>query len=357
MKILIDIGHPAHVHYFKNFIKIMIKRGHQFLVIAREKDCTNYLLKALNIDFLTRGKGAKSLIGKLLYLFKGDFIMIKNGYKYKPDLLISFGSAYAAHTSKLLGIPHIAFDDTEHAKFEHLMYVPFTDCIITPKSFKKDFGSKHIRFHGTMDIAYLHPKYFQLNNKDLEEYKLENKTFFILRFVDWTASHDRGHYGFSYEGKINLINLLSKFGSIIISAEGYIPKEFRNFLYKGDPLNIHNFLHYAQMFIGESGTMATEAAILGTPSIVVNSSAKNFGVFEFVSKFGNLFYYNNEYEAIDKINRLLNTGNLKAISNSNANNFINQCINLTDFMVWFVENYPKSFKEMKENPEYQYNFR
>jgi len=27
MKILIDIGHPAHVHYFRNFIKMMESNG------------------------------------------------------------------------------------------------------------------------------------------------------------------------------------------------------------------------------------------------------------------------------------------------------------------------------------------
>ena len=32
-------------------------------------------------------------------------------------------------------------------------------------------------------------------------------------------------------------------------------------------------------------------------------------------------------------------------------------INLTSFMVWYIENFPESFKEMKENPDVQYNFK
>jgi len=32
-------------------------------------------------------------------------------------------------------------------------------------------------------------------------------------------------------------------------------------------------------------------------------------------------------------------------------------IDVTAFMVWFVENYPESAKIMKENPEYQWSFR
>ena len=35
----------------------------------------------------------------------------------------------------------------------------------------------------------------------------------------------------------------------------------------------------------------------------------------------------------------------------------NDTINPTDFLIWFVENYPESKKIMKENPDYQYIFR
>jgi hypothetical protein len=36
---------------------------------------------------------------------------------------------------------------------------------------------------------------------------------------------------------------------------------------------------------------------------------------------------------------------------------LSEKIDVTAFMVWFVENYPQSIKVMKEQPDYQYNFR
>jgi len=357
MKILIDIGHPAHVHYFRNFIKIMEKKEHKFLITAREKEFTHYLLEKSGIDYVSRGKGSKSTIGKIFYLLKGDYSLFKFGLKFKPDLFLSFGSAYAAHASKILGVPHIAFDDTEHAKFEHLMYVPFTKCILTPDSFKKNFGEKHLRFAGSMDMAYLHPKYYRSNIQYLEELQLKSKTYFLLRFVNWRASHDLRQSGFSAEGKKKLIKFLSQRGELIISSEGNLPDEFRKYLYKGDPFQMHTILQHATMFISESGSMATEAAVLGTPSIMVNSSAKYFGIFEYIGKFGNLFYFEDEHEAIIKIEQLLSTNNLREASNRNAREYIGHTINLTDFMVWFIENYPKSFDVMKNNPDYQFNFK
>ncbi len=357
MKILIDIGHPAHVHYFRNFIKRMESRGHKFLVTAREKEFTHLLLNQFGINFISRGKGSASNAGKILYLLKGDYFLIKSGIRFKPDLFLSFGSSYAAHAAKLLGIPHIAFDDTEHARLEHLLYVPFTKCILTPDSFKKDFGNKHIRFAGSMDMAYLHPKYFAPNNEYLKKSGLNNKTYFLLRFVSWSASHDAGQSGFTTEGKNELINLLSQHGEIIISSEGILPEELRKYLYKGEPDQIHTILKHASIFISESGSMATEAAVLGTPSVIVNSGAKYFGVFEYFSKFGNLFYYDEEPDAITKITKLLHTPELKDKSMINADNYINHTINLTDFMVWFVESFPQSFDLMKSNPDYQFNFK
>ena len=357
MKILIDIGHPAHVHYFRNLIKEMEERGHKFLVTAREREFTHQLLEKNKINYISRGKGSNSTAGKILYLFKGDFSLLRAGIKFKPDLFLSFGSSYAAHASKLIGVPHIAFDDTEHARFEHLLYVPFTKCILTPGSFKKNFGGKHIRFAGSMDMAYLHPKYFTASNEYLEKIGLSNKTYFLLRFVSWSASHDLGQSGFTAKGKSEIINLLARHGEIIISSEGTLPEEFIKYLYKGEPDQIHSIMKNASIFISESGSMATEAAVLGTPSVMVNSSAKYFGVFEYISKFGNLFYYDDETDAIKKIMELLNTPDLKKTSLMNADKYKNSTINLTDFMVWFLESYPRSFEVMKSDPDYQYNFK
>jgi hypothetical protein len=36
---------------------------------------------------------------------------------------------------------------------------------------------------------------------------------------------------------------------------------------------------------------------------------------------------------------------------------LSEKIDGTAFLVWFVENYPKSEKIMRENPDYQYNFK
>ena len=52
MNICIGIWHPAHVHFFRNIIKILTKKGHEAVVMARDKDSTYDLLNLYGIDFL-----------------------------------------------------------------------------------------------------------------------------------------------------------------------------------------------------------------------------------------------------------------------------------------------------------------
>ncbi|MCD4819021.1 MAG: DUF354 domain-containing protein [Candidatus Cloacimonetes bacterium] len=358
MKILIDIGHPAHVHYFRNFINTMKAKGHEFLICARDKDVTHELLNGYNIDYVSRGKGRKGIVGKAFYIIEGDVILLKFARKFKPDLFLSFGSTYAAHVAKLIGKPHIALDDTEHAKLEHMLYVPFTNCVITPKTFKKNFGSKHITFSGTMENAYLHPSFYEPDFNYLEQIGLNKTKYFVLRFIEWSASHDIGHNGVSKKDMEMLINSLEKLGKVVISSESELPDNFKHLKYNGDVTKIHTLLKGAELLICESGTMASEAAVLGTPTILINSLVKeDDGIFSFLKKYGNLYHYQDFAGGIMKLKELLTVENIKSDSIKSSSNYFSDTINLTDFLVWMVENYPESHQIIRQNPDYQERFK
>ena len=172
MRILLDIGHPAHVHYFKNLIKNLKNKGNQFLITAREKDVTHELLNNYKIPYISRGRGSNGLLGKFLYLFKANYQLYKLGKNFKPDLFISFASPYAGHVALFLRKPHISFTDTEHAKLGIISFLPFASIVLTPKVFKIDLGKKHLKFNGYMEQCYLQEKYFSPSSKILEQLEL-----------------------------------------------------------------------------------------------------------------------------------------------------------------------------------------
>lgn len=341
-RILIDIGHPAHVHYFKHLIKALSLKGVQFLIIARDKEISHQLLKAYNLDYISRGKGKNGLIGKLFYTLKADWLIFKQALSFKPDLFISFGSPYAAHVAWLIRKPHIAITDTEHAKLGILAFIPFTGTILTPDVFYNDFGNKHVRFNSYIEYTYLHPKYFTSESDIKEQLGLNNNDKFVLfRFISWNASHDIGQHGIPDKLKEELVTLFSNNGyKILISAEGNLNKNLEPYRVKIAPEKIHSVLDAASFFIGESGTMATEAAILGTPSVYVNSL--NAGVFEDEVKHGILYSFRSSDGLLHKLNILLTVPDLKKEHKKLANELRSKKIDITSFLIWFLENFPNS---------------
>jgi len=112
MKILIDIGHPGHVHYYRNTIKNLESKGHSILITARDKGVIRNLLDYYNLPFINRGVGKDSRIGKLLYMVKADVQLLYHARRFKPDLFLSFSLPYAAQIASITGKPHIAINDT-----------------------------------------------------------------------------------------------------------------------------------------------------------------------------------------------------------------------------------------------------
>jgi hypothetical protein len=356
MRILIDIGHPAHVHYFKNFINIFKRKNHKVFVVARDKEVTYQLLENYGIEYYSRGKGGLGIIGKLLYLFKANKIIYNIARDVKPDIFLSFGSPYAAQVSWLLRKPHISFDDTDHSSFEHALYIPFTKCIVTPSVFLKDFGYKHVRFNAFMELCSLLPKYFIDEPEILAKAGInENEKYAIVRFVSWQASHDIGESGITLDDRIEIVKELSLYGRVIVSSEGEVPKELASFVFNAHPAHMHHFLKNASLIVSESLTMAAEAVFLGTPAICV-STAKA-GTLDEEVRLGLIELYRNSNGVKDRAIELFKNYSYKETFKKKVEGILADLIDPTAFMVWFIENYPKSFQIMKENPDYQYNFK
>lgn len=336
MNIFIDIGHPAHVHYFKNLIRIMTKEHNAtFIITSRDKEMSQYLLKNNNISFIDRGKGRDSSFGKILYLLKANFQLLKIALKTKPDLFLSFGSPYAAQVSFLLSIPSITIDDTESAKFGQLFYKPFSKVILSPTTFSKNFGKKHKKFNGYMELSYLNPKYFKPDENVLDILGVKkNEKYSVLRFVKWKANHDIGHTGISLENKIKAVKEFSTYGKVFITSEEPLPIELEKYKIKVSPEKIHSVLYYASMFYGESATMASESAVLGTPAIYIDDNGRGY-TDEQESKYRIVFNFTeslmDQNKSIIKGKEILNKE--KKLWVTKKNKILREKIDVTKYMI------------------------
>ena len=362
MNILIDIGHPAHVHLFKNFALSMLGKGHKVLFTCREKEFEIALLKANGLNYQSFGRKYNSVIGKILGMLKFDFMEWKTCLKFKPDILLSHGSIYAAHAAWLYRKPHIAFDDTYNME-QIRLYEPFTPVLLTASYDHPKISDKEIHYAGYHELAYLHPNYYQPDKKILDELGvMPEEKYVLIRFVAWNASHDLGHKGISSSQKIEAVKLLSQYARVFISAEGALPKELEKYRLKTKPEQIFDVIAYSSLVWGESFTIPAEASILGVPS-VINHNTKSYYLYDQQHNYDLCYCYKeseaDQKKALEKCIEILKRNKQEIIEEwkKKRERLINDHIDVTAFLVWFTENYPESIRIMKGTPDYQYQFR
>ncbi len=356
MKILVDIGHPAHIHYFKNCARIMTEKGHEFLFVVRERDSTMELIRSTGFDYVSRGKGKAGLINKMIAIPQTDYKIYKIAKKYHPDLFLSFSSPYLAHVSWIMRKPHIAFDDTEHAKFEHWMCRPFSDVVLSPSCYNAKLWKNQILFQSYMEMCYLNPRYFKPDSSVLDKIGVkEGEKYCVLRFVSWDANHDVGQKGLCYQDKLKLVRELSKDCRVLISSEDELDESLKKYQLRIDPKDLHSILYYASLYVGEGGTTASESVILGTPAVYLNTL--HVGYLDEDEERGLLFHPNTLDETLAATRQVLNSDNYSHDYKRKWEQLLRDKIDATAFMVWFIENYPESKKIMKETPDYQNKFK
>lgn len=363
MKILIDIGHPAHVHLFRNSYNILKEKGNTPLVTVRDIPAAKELLSLYNIPFVEIGSKSDSIGGKLVNQIKYDLRLSKIVKEQNIDLAIGT-SITIAHVSKISKVKSLVFDDDDDevqplmTKLGH----PFADYVVSPSALVNHRKKRNAIFYsGYHELAYLHPKNFTPDPEVLKSAGLkEGEKYFVLRFNSFKAHHDIGVQGLSIENKRKLVNILSLYGKLFITTEREIDPEFEKYKISIPPHKIHSFLAYAIMFLGDSQTMTSEAAVLGIPSIRSNSLVGRISYLEEEEhKYGLTFGFKprDSERMFSKIKELLARPDLKEEWQKRRQKMLADKIDVTPFMVWFVENYPGSVRVMKENPNYQDRFR
>ena len=271
MNIVITIQHPAHVHFFKHVIRLLQQEGHRVDVFARVKDLVPYLLDAYGIDYeiLAGNPGSPREIPITQLRFTHGLLSACR--RISPDVMMAIGAPAVAHVSTLCGATSLLFTDTEHARFQLRISVPFADRVYTTESFETDLGDHQIRYPGLHELAYLHPNWFDPVDDIRSRYGIDpDRQLAVVRQISWEAVHDVGHSGFDRLER--LVAELEKDGvQVLITSEGELPSHLEPYQVTVPPEEIHDLLYHADVLIGESGTMTLESAVLGTPAVFVAS--------------------------------------------------------------------------------------
>jgi len=346
VKILLSVEHPAWAHQFRYVIQELEKKGHTFKVVAINKDRDLELLDAFDIpyDVICKSSGNHIVEKGFIFLWTTWKIFLVS-WKFRPDVYTGRASPMMAINSFLFRRPHILFEDSEPAAFCLEMCKLFSTTIITPRGFRKNLGTKQVRIDAYKELFYLHPNYFQPDPKIITELGIDdNEKFILCRFVAMNAHHDIGHHGI--QDPIGMVKHLEKFGKVFVSTEKQIPPELERYQLKIPLEKIHDVLSYATLFVSDSQTMTTEAAILGTPAIRCNTFVgKNdmSNYIELENTYGLIFNFQDEEKVKEKAIELLQTQDIKKIWQAKREHFFYRKTDPTIFFIQNIEQYSTKF--------------
>lgn len=310
MRVLFDIVHPAHVHFFKHIIWGLQKNGHETAILARDKDVTLRLLDIYGFDYQTIGfSGAKNRFQQFKELVVRDWTILRLAYQFKPDVILTRNPA-GVQVARMIGaIGIFDTDDGRAAGIHFKAAAPFAHVITSPDSLLENYGRKHVKYPGYKQTAYLHPDHFSPDPGVLDMLGVkQGETFFLVRFVDMVATHDDNEAGLPLDAKAEIIKKLQGHGKVFISSESELPEQWRAMAFSIPPHLIHDVMAYATLIVGDSQTMAAEAAVIGTPSLRVSTFSGRLGYLnELESRYGitTSFHPRDIASLFDKLDELL----------------------------------------------------
>lgn len=351
MNILVDIGHPGHVHLLRHTAEQLTHNGHHLFYSVREIPMAVRLMEHYGMTpYLNLGGKRDSLVGKAQTVLNQDLQLLQFVRKHKIDIGLSSGIVLS-HVARLTKMKSIVFDDDDDAaeplvvKYGH----PLSDVIFTPDCIQRK--TKHaIYYAGTHELAYLHPNHFIPDSQILANAGIsEGERFFIMRFVALKGHHDIGQQGLTLQQKKTLVELLEQHGRVIITSERAVEPEFEQYRLPVPPWEIHSLMAYSAMFIGDSQTMTSEAAVLGVPALKCNTFAGRLSVPNMLEQKYDLCYaYTPERfnEMLAHIKALL-THDPKELKNEwqeKRQRMLQEMIDPTEFFVNYITNITTSTK-------------
>lgn len=276
MRFLIEAHHPADIHFWKFALQELSKRGHEHLVLSRDRDVMKRLLdRHPYINAKTISKAGSSNRFPLKEFLQRQSGVFRHILSFRPDVVASCMGSYT-QTAGLLRKPNLVFTDSEFQNFNHKIAHPFASEIHTPECFEKDLGRKQSRYRGFHELAFLSPKYFRRDDTVGAMLDKSGNGYAILRVSAWNTLHDVGFEGLGPKLREVIAYLKTQMTVWISPEEGRIDEDLKHYQLAVHPDDYHQALAGARIVVTEGASTASEAAVLGVPTLYVNPSMRGY---------------------------------------------------------------------------------
>jgi len=347
MRILIEAHHPAHIHFFKNPVRVWRERGDEVLLLGRDRDVMKQLLAAhphIPAQIITGArKGNRFPLREML---ARQVAVAEAIQQFRPTLVVSLMGSYT-QAARLFRVPNIIFTDSEFQSFNHKIAHPFATRIYTPQCFWKPLGSKQHRYRGYHELAFLHPRRFTPRRDVLSRLRVnggprangarsdsppEPGEYVVIRTSAWDTLHDIGESGFGRTLDPMLRELLARYSVYLVPEGGRIAPEWERYKLSVPPDEYHDVLAFARLVVTEGASTASEAACLGVPSVYVNTTRRGY-LEDQERRYRLVFNFTDPRAAARKVSELLEHPPTAEALAGAQKRLIEDHIDVTDFVV------------------------
>lgn len=341
MRLLFQLGHPAHFHLFKNTIADLQRDGHETFILIRKKDILEDLLKESGMPYINiLPSGKKSVFTLMLRLWRVFWFTLT----HRVNILIG-STPEVAQVAWLLRRRSVVMAEDDASIVPQFIKVvkPFVDNYLSPVSCNNGVLERATtHYEGFHKLAYLHPNRFTPDPAVVDRYFDHSKPYFLLRFAQLNAYHDvsANVHGINDKIAVKLIEILSPHGKVFITSERELSPELECYRLNINPLDIHHLMAFATLYIGDSQSMAVEAAMLGTPSIRFNDFAGKIGVLEELEKKYQLTIgipSSDPERLYNTVKEMINTDNLRDVYQARRQRMLEDKIDVATFFTDFIE--------------------
>ncbi|RLE54767.1 MAG: hypothetical protein DRJ40_10225 [Thermoprotei archaeon] len=286
--------------------------GGRVLVTCREHDCTRYILEKYGVKYVCIGKyGGGTREGKLRAYAERVLKLVDLISSSGTRVHVSMCSPEGVRVAFGLGKPILLLVDTPHSYYVCRLTVPLASALLLPKCITADRLSYALPrcgvvieyFDGVFEVAWI--LRHRVDPDELSKLGLEEFRYILVRTGETLASYYSARDVTGVDQVLHLLSEKLPSNTKILAIPRYPEhveylEKLRRVIVPREPVDTLSLCRYAIAVISGGGTVATEAALLGTPAITV--FPHDFEVRKFVASRGYpLYWCPNPYEAVKKV--------------------------------------------------------
>jgi len=319
MRVWYDACTGKQIRFGTAIARRLRQEDHEVVFTTREHPDTLALARLLGEHPLVVGKyDPASLLSRVRESANRMLQFIEIFRDSPPDMAISHQSVELGRVAFGLGIPVVVTADTPHAEAVNRLTVPLSSVLLVseaiPSSLYRKYGArKIIRFKGVDEVAWTK----NLDHAPTFDFK---RPLIVVRQIETRAAYCVG----KEDSTVEVANKLASLGTVVFLSR-YSKPESKKITVLSSYVDSASLAGQADLVVSVGGTISREAALQGTPSIVVSDfgpievnkylHSKGFPIFtvnvsQVISIAGK--YLGKKFEVKDKLSRLENPVNIIA---------------------------------------------